>query len=171
MILREHDTGPVRSAALFSDCGRYRFRLSQSWGPGAPLLWVMLNPSTATESRSDPTVARCARRARAMGHGGIMVCNLFAWRSTDPAGLAGAADPVGPGNDAVILEAAAGAGLILCAWGAHGGRDGRGAAVAGLLRAAGHRLHVLGLTRGGQPRHPLYTPYAAGAVPWLPQAS
>ena len=171
MILREHATASVRSSALHSACGHYRFRLDRIWAPGACVLWVMLNPSTATEVRNDPTVERCERRSRAMGFAGFTVCNLFAWRSTDPAGLWRAADPVGAGNGAVILEASAGAGLILCAWGTHGARDGRGAEVARMLRAAGHRLHVLGLTRGGQPRHPLYVAYAAGAVPWLPQAS
>ena len=171
MILRDHATASVRSSALHSACGHYRFRLDRAWAPGAGVLWVMLNPSTATEVRNDPTVERCERRSRAMGFPGYTVCNLFAWRSTDPAGLARTDDPVAPGNDAVILEAAAGAGLILCAWGAHGTRGGRGAEVARMLVAAGHRLHVLGLTGGGQPRHPLYVPYAAGAVPWLPQAS
>lgn len=166
MILQEHATGPTRSTALYSACGRYRYRLSRIWGPGAPLLWVMLNPSTATEMRNDPTVERCERRTRAMGFGSFTVCNLFAWRSTDPAGLRRVADPVGPGNDGVILAAAAGAGLILCAWGTDGAQEGRGAQVAALLRAAGHPLHHLGQTRGGQPRHPLYVAYSRAPRPW-----
>jgi len=48
-----------------------------------------------------------------------------------------------------------GAGRVVCGWGCHGSLLGRAAAVraAGLLPAA---ALCFGLTRGGEPRHPLY---------------
>ncbi|MCB2110163.1 MAG: DUF1643 domain-containing protein, partial [Rhodobacteraceae bacterium] len=45
--------------ALYSRCGAYRYLLSRRWGPGGMLLYVLLNPSTATEAANDPTIERC----------------------------------------------------------------------------------------------------------------
>jgi hypothetical protein len=166
MIRREAEAGDVRSVALYSDCGAYRYLLRRSWGAGGQLLCILLNPSTASEVRNDPTVARCERRARALGYGGFAVANLFAWRATAPADLRAAADPIGPDNDRVLNGAATEADAILCGWGVHGSHLGRGAEVAARLWAAGHRLLHLGITREGHPRHPLYVAYAARPQPW-----
>lgn len=166
MIRREAEAGDVRSVALYSDCGAYRYLLTRSWGGGGQLLCILLNPSTATEVRSDPTVARCERRARALGFGEVAVANLFAWRAAAPAGLRAAADPVGPENDRVLDQAIAGAAAVFCGWGAHGSRLGRGAEVAARLRAAGRTPLHLGLTKTGHPRHPLYVASAARLQPW-----
>jgi hypothetical protein len=171
VIARRHDAGGVRSVALYSACGAYRYRLDRSWDAAAPRgVVVMLNPSTATEAADDPTAARCRVRLRALGFGTLTVVNLFAWRATDPRELVRASDPVGPDNDTAIAEAAAGAALVLCAWGDGGALRGRGPAVAAALARNGHRLHILGLTRAGAPRHPLYVGYAARPVPWRPGA-
>lgn len=168
MIERHHEAGARRSRALWSDCGRYRYLLERDWGGrDGPLLYILLNPSTATEAENDPTVERCERRARALGYGGFAVANLFAWRATRPADLRRAADPVGPANDAVLTEATAAATAVLCGWGAHGVLLGRGAGVAARLRAAGVALAHLGLTRGGHPRHPLYVAYSVAPRPWV----
>ncbi len=165
--LRRHRKGDADSVAVYSPCEAYRYELTRVWQPGGGrVLFVMLNPSTATEVQNDPTVERCERRARALGFGAFRVCNIFAFRATDPQVMRAAADPVGPLNDAAILEAAAWAGRIVCAWGTHGAHLDRGARVAGLLRGTGRPLHHLGLTRQGHPRHPLYIGYAHSPVPW-----
>lgn len=156
MIVRRFTAGGMTSEALFSDCGAYRFRLTRQWGEGRPVLFVMLNPSTADERRNDPTVARCEARARAAGFPGFAVVNLFAFRAARPADLWRAAEPRGEGNDEVIRHAAGEAAQIVCAWGNHGLRGGRGHAIAAMLRARGHALSHLGLTGRGAPRHPLY---------------
>ena len=57
-------------------------------------------------------------------------------------------------------------GIIVCAWGARGGHLGRDAAVLRLIRSAGGVPHVLGLTRDGHPRHPLYMPASAKPRAW-----
>ena len=181
MITRGFTKGDAVSEAVYSDCARYRYLLTRVWAPGPRALFVMLNPSTATEVQNDPTVERCERRARALGFGAFRVTNIFAFRATDPRVMRAEADPVGPGNDAAIAESAVWADAIICAWGNHGLHLGRGAAVAALLR---HRvqnqkldgqkfdgglrrglLH-LGLTGQGQPRHPLYVSYDQQPEVW-----
>lgn len=167
MITRTHTKGDAPSTAVYSPCERYRYLLTRTWDPaGRKALFIMLNPSTATEVQNDPTVERCERRARALGFGAFRVCNIFAWRDTDPKKMRAATDPVGPENDAAILQSCDWADRIICAWGAHGAHLDRGATVESLLRATGHPLHHLGLTKDGQPRHPLYIAYDRQPEPW-----
>lgn len=167
MVTRRHRKGDADSVADYSGCLRFRYSLTRTWNEnGRRVLFVMLNPSTATELANDPTVERCERRARSMGYGAFRVVNIFAWRATDPRDMRAADDPVGPANDAAIIGAAKWADTIVCAWGTHGAHLGRGPAVAALLWASGQSLHHLGLTRDGHPRHPLYVAYAARPQPW-----
>jgi hypothetical protein len=167
VIERAHQKGDAASLAVYSDCERYRYLLTRVWEPGRPqALFVMLNPSTATEVQNDPTVERCERRARALGFGAFRVCNIFAWRDTDPKAMRRAADPVGPANDAAILESCPWADIIVCAWGTHGAHLGRGAEVERLMRGTGRPLHHLGLTQAGHPKHPLYIGYGVTPLPW-----
>lgn len=167
MITRSHTKDDAPSTAVYSDCERYRYSLTRVWEPGGrKVLFVMLNPSTATEVQNDPTVERCERRARALGFGGFRVTNIFAWRDTDPRKMRAAADPVGPDNDEAIAESAAWADQVICAWGTHGAHMARGAAVEALLRKTGQPLYHLGLTKAGHPKHPLYIAYAKQPELW-----
>ena len=101
---RHHAAAGLTSDAVYSACGRYRYALTRTWDEAAPrLLYIMLNPSRATEARNDPTIARCERRARALGFGAFRATNIFAWRETSPHALRRADDPVGPDNDAILL--------------------------------------------------------------------
>ncbi|WP_444453911.1 DUF1643 domain-containing protein [Rhodobacter capsulatus] len=171
MITRTHVKGDAPSVAVYSDCEAYRYLLTRVWDDRLPrALFVMLNPSTATEVQNDPTVERCERRARALGFGAFRVTNIFAYRATDPRAMRAVADPVGPENDAAIRESLGWAGgpadRIVCAWGTHGAHLDRGAAVARLLRDSGRDLHHLGLTAAGAPKHPLYIGYAQPLQLW-----
>lgn len=160
MITRSHQKGDAASVAVYSDCEAYRYDLTRIWQvSGQKALFVMLNPSTATEYQNDPTVERCERRARALGFGAFRVTNIFAFRATDPKVMRSMPDPIGPANDAAIVEGAAWADRIICAWGSHGAHLGRGISVERLLRATDKPLWQLGLTNAGQPKHPLYIGY------------
>ena len=156
--------------ATYSDCEAYRYDLTRVWDPqGARANFLMLNPSTATEIQNDPTVERCERRARALGFGAFRVTNIFAFRATDPKVMRAHPEPVGrPENDAAILDAAAWADAVVCAWGTHGAHLGRGLEVEHLLRAADHTLTTLGLSKDGHPKHPLYIGYAVRPQAWEP---
>ena len=167
VVVRDHQKGDAASSAVYSPCEHYRYLLTRVWDPDGPkALFVMLNPSTATEMQNDPTVERCERRARTLGYGAFRVTNIFAWRATDPWAMRAVADPVGPLNDAALMASAGWADLVLCAWGTHGAHLGRGARVAALLRGSGKPLHHLGLSQQGHPKHPLYIGYERQPEIW-----
>ncbi len=170
MITRSHIKDDAPSTAVYSDCEHYRYSLTREWDAGGKrVLFVMLNPSTATEVQNDPTVERCERRARHLGFGAFRVTNIFAWRATDPRDMTRATDPIGPENDTTLCEGAAWADQIIAAWGTHGAHLERGPIVAKLLRGLDIPLYHLGLSKHGHPKHPLYLPYAQKPVTWLAQ--
>lgn len=151
--------------ATWSPCKRYRYKLWRTWSGGTGTVnFLMLNPSTADESANDPTVERCEQRARDWGFNRLIVTNLFAYRATSPLDMKAQADPVGPENDAAIVEAAREADQVICAWGEHGEHLGRSAAVLALLSSVD--LYALRINLGGNPAHPLYLPYSLKPVRW-----
>lgn len=162
---------PGDRGATFSPDLRYRYALWREWGSGPWLCWVLLNPSTADAVQNDPTVERCERRARAGNYGGVVILNIFAYRTTDPKRMMAAEDPVGPDNDNTILYHARMYSItkVICAWGVHGAHLDRGRKAEKMLREAGLKLHCLGLTSEGHPRHPLYVAYEVEPVPWCGQ--
>ena len=167
MIIRQHKKGDADSEAVYSPCEQYRYRLTRIWSPGSKVLFVMLNPSTATELQNDPTVERCERRARALGFGGFLVANIFAFRATNPKVMQRMSDPVGPGNDTAILDLAGQADFVICAWGTHGLHLNRGMQMEQLLRGTGKAINHLGLTKSGAPKHPLYIRYDQQPELWF----
>ncbi len=156
--------------AVFSRDRAHRYLLWRRLGAGperepdraddAPCLFIMLNPSTADARRNDPTIRRCIGYATDWGHRRLLIANLFGFRATFPADLKRADDPVGPGNDGWIRQAARyvaeRGGPVVLGWGIHGAFAGRDRAVLDLLGRAGIRPRCLGVTRHGQPRHVLY---------------
>ncbi|HEV2343460.1 MAG TPA: DUF1643 domain-containing protein [Actinocrinis sp.] len=152
--------------AVFDPARTHRYLLEHRWGAAAPMVFVMLNPSTADATREDPTMRRCLRFARREGCGGLIVVNLFAPRTTDPSILATHPDPVGPDNDQILCAAVGRGTPVVAAWGAHGALHARDQAVLRLLYPA--RLSCLGRTAHGQPRHPLYLPANAPLTDYRP---
>ena len=156
----------LSSWADVSQCGKYRYRLTRqwstkdAWGGTTARVFIMLNPSTADENSDDPTIRRCVRFGQALGYCAIDVVNLFAYRATNPKELLSLNrndDPVGVGNQYSIESVcnAQDCGMIIAAWGAHGGHLGQDETVLGWLKRP-HLVHALGLTKDGKPRHPLY---------------
>jgi hypothetical protein len=147
--------------AEYSSCERYRYTLTRTMNPALvgddrrTIAFVGLNPSTATESKDDPTVRRCAGYAAREGFGRFVMLNAFAYRATDPKDMKAQADPVGPGNDAALARVARDADLVVLAWGAHATHLGRHDAVLALLDGLCEPV-CLGVTKAGMPRHPLY---------------
>jgi len=149
---------------VFSPCRTYRYTLWREWiGGSGYAMFVGLNPSTADETQDDPTIRRCIAFSKAWGYSGYCMTNLFAFRATDPAVMKRHPEPIGDFNDAWLLSCAAGAGVVVAAWGTHGTHLGRDAGVRRLLRG----LHYLRLTKDGHPAHPLYLPKTLTPVEWV----
>jgi len=141
------------------DC--YRYRLHRVWDPSKPtVMWLMMNPSVATEYGDDRTVAKCQRYARSWGYGAMFVGNSFAYRCTDQKRLLEVPDPNGPGNDDALLAMAKEADKVILAYGSptHPSLRDRGNEVALRLHEAGIALYVMRLSKRGRPEHPLYLP-------------
>ncbi len=158
--------GDASSWAVLSTCETYRYLLGRIWDPALPVIvWVMLNPSTADHMKADPTIRKCIGFSTRWGGGGIVVANMFGWRSTDADMLLVQSDPVGPWNEQAIeyamslttpaLPAVAGWGKIRTRWNA------RAWQVTNMLRGA----HCIGVNENGTPRHPLMIKYATPRLP------
>lgn len=182
----------IESSASFDDRRIYRYSLVRRWDSGPTCLWIMLNPSTADETKLDPTLRRVLGFTQSWDpesingitlyppykrFGAFEVCNLYAFRSTDPEALWARTlfdpvsgshvpfDPIGPDNDEAIQIAAKRAQLVIVGWGTNA-RPERERKVAQLLADVGVQPYALGLAKKGQPVHPLYMPASKKPVPW-----
>lgn len=148
------------SAAVISECNSYRYLLTRKIAQPIrwvkPMVFVMLNPSTADSRHDDPTIRRCMGFAKREGCTDLIVVNLFALRATDPKELEIHPDPVGPSNDLYLGKALASAistnGIVVAGWGANHLAWDR---ISPILKRFGP-IKCLGKTKEGQPRHPLY---------------
>lgn len=147
----------------------HRWSLHRTWTPyreqRREVLFVMLNPSKAGKDEDDPTIRRCVGFAKRWQYTGVRVMNLFSLVATKPSELYAAEQP-GPLYETRLRLASKEAALTVVAWG--GIRPlphvvERRNAVLALLVAP----HCLGVTKAGEPRHPLYVPYTAEVMPYV----
>lgn len=80
--------------------------------------------------------------------------NLFAFRATNPSDMKFIHDPVGPENNYWLKRVCTASESIVACWGMHGSYLDRDKAVEELLWCK--RIDCLGLTKEGNPAHPLY---------------
>lgn len=158
-----------RDAHISAD-GKYRYWLERRWG-GAnsftpPIVWCMLNPSTADASIDDPTIRRVIGFSDQWGYARAIVVNLYAYRATKPRDLDGltAYELIGPENSFWLNSYIhrANAKSLICAWG--GKRFGCLPLPMSIICAPA-RYH-LGLTAKGEPLHPLYLPKNTPLLSW-----
>lgn len=139
--------------AVFSEDRKYRYYLWRQWDETKPtIVFIGLNPSTANESKNDPTIRRVINFARDWGYGKIYMMNLFALVSPYPKYLIDCVDPVGE-NDSYLFDKCEG-NDVLFAWGSFKAAKDRAKYVSSLLPKA----ICLGLNSDGSPKHPLYIP-------------
>ena len=150
---------PTLSSAVIE--GPYRYLLTRrilDEDEGRRILWIMLNPSTADASEDDPTIRRVLGFSKRWGYGWVEVANLFAFRSASPKELLAVTDPVGPLNDSYLAEALNRTSDVVVGWGALG--------IMSRTREAYRGSQCLGITGGGEPRHPLYMRADTERVTW-----
>lgn len=130
-------------------------------------MFLGLNPSRADAERDDATLRRLGALARSWGHGRLLVLNLFARVSREPAQLRRCAEPVGEHNAAWLATALAWLASqpkaaegppprLWLGWGQGGQLHDRHRQVLDGLQCWRGDVVCVGLTRQGQPRHPLY---------------
>jgi hypothetical protein len=176
MIIKTHKSlDGIESSAQYSDCMAYRYTLQRSWRShhNKRLVFIMLNPSTATEEQNDPTVARCQKRAMSGEYGAFAVLNLFAFRATDPADMKRAKNPVGGHENTRVLQdvlscVQQGMSDVICGWGLHGKYLGRNDEVLKWFLHYDVTPMALKITKDGHPYHPLYVSYDARPIPLMP---
>ncbi|WP_044100815.1 DUF1643 domain-containing protein [Acinetobacter pittii] len=151
----------IKSAVL-SECEQYRYVLTRGECLN-PLVFIMLNPSTADHSEDDPTIRRCIGFAEDNGFDGLVVLNLYALRSTNPANLWESTDPIGDMNDFHILSI--NTKEIVCAWGKCAKAD-RVQEVLGVLKAKNIAINCLGVNKDNSPKHPLYLSKKSKIIKW-----
>ena len=118
-------------------------------------MFIGLNPSTADETKDDPTIRRCINFAKTWGYGALCMVNLFAFRATLPADMFKTTEPIGDENDYWISEMAKDAGIIIAAWGAYCNRGYLNRAHT-ISKMFPDKLFCLEVTKDGSPKHPLY---------------
>jgi hypothetical protein len=165
----------MKQGAIFDSSGCYRYSLWREWDGAAPKVgFVMLNPSRADAKVNDPTICRCLGLARAWGYGALEVVNLFAYRTAYPDELKRVDDPIGHANDEHLASLGDRVSQIVLAWGNWGRLMQRDRVVLPLF-AQQSRLRCLGMTKLGQPRHPLYlaktTPLVVFTLPLVNAAA
>lgn len=153
--------------SIFSLDRRYRYTLWRSWDISLPCCqFIGLNPSTADETKDDPTIRRCIEFSKRWGFGALCMTNIFAWRDTLPQNMKRSEEPVGLNNDHYLKEVARIAGRTVAAWGNHGSHMNRGTRVKLMLTGENRSLLCFKLTKERQPEHPLYQPYERELIPF-----
>lgn len=159
----------MKRETIFSPCRKYRYTLWREWDcdtltgcsddlahAGEYVMFIGLNPSTADETKDDPTIRRCIRFAKQWGYGAMCMTNIFAWRDTDPAKMKLAENPGGIDNQHHLLSIASEAGLVVAAWGNNGASQCRDLTVRQWLSGIGIQMKCFRITQNKQPQHPLY---------------
>lgn len=168
------DDGIFRSAAFSDEVGPgyfYRYLLDRIWDPSLRrIVWIMLNPSTASHLADDATIRRVISFTKALGGGSAVVANMYAWISKTPADLHTVPDPVGPDNLESVIELLGSGDMVVAAWGVLKPPLPKTvpAIISGMRRIC-PKIACLGTTKDGHPKHPLYLSGETKLVPWNPE--
>lgn len=143
----------------------YRYLLTHRWGYGPHATFVLLKPPKTAVTDDDDTVRKCTSLARRWKLGGIVIVNLYAFRSFTVENLLSAEDPIGPENDSYLRQfigvAARYEMPLIFGWGAQAQPE-RADWVRSFRGAS--RALAFGLDEG-QPIHPSWVSLQARPVP------
>jgi len=158
----------ILTEVIFSKCRKYRFSYKKTWDiESKNILFILLNPSTASENKSDPTITRLEKHTRNLGGGSFTVCNLFAVREKNPKKLKKKINPIGYHNEYFIKENSSLANKIICAWGNEGKYLNQAEKIKKILNEKNYQIFIFGLTKKNEPTHPLYLRYDIKLKRWF----
>lgn len=169
-------------SAIISPCGMYRYRLERTLHPtvadlaqpnplrGKVAGFFGVNPSTADASVDDATVRKWIGFCRIWGASRFIVGNAFAFRATDVRELAAVEDPYGPEIGDHVTDIIAEADVLVPCWGDTGKvppalRDAFDILMDALVSSGKPVMHF-GLTKAGDPKHPLMLGYSTPLQAW-----
>lgn len=167
-------------SAIISPCGKYRYRLERQIDPsliamakpgplnGKTIAFFGVNPSTADASVDDATVRKWMGFCARWGAPRFIVGNVFAYRATDVKELAKVEDPHGPDIGDHITDIISEADILVPCWGNTSKvppalRDFFDVLTDALL-SSGTPVRCFGLTKSGDPIHPLMLGYSTQLV-------
>ncbi len=159
---------------MFSKCGSYRWILKRELLVGKKtVVFIGLNPSKANSFNNDRTLTRIINFCSRWNYKSIYIINLFGLISKTPLQLSKSKDPIGGNNDLITLitlqfwRKNINCDLWL-GWGDKGQLNGRDRGVLKIIKNLSElksnennyskRILSLGLSKKGNPRHPLYMP-------------
>lgn len=159
-------------SAVISPCGLYRYRLERDVAMnGKVFAYFGVNGSTATATDDDQTVRKWIGFTRRNGGRRFIVGNPFAYRATDVRELAKVTDPIGPDNESHLMSIINEADILVPCWGnkTKVPRHLRGQfdRLRAALDMSGKPVLIFGLTKGGDPLHPLMLGYETELKPWV----
>ena len=135
-MTRSSHSVQILNTGVYSEDRLFRYSLTRCWDPAlAKLLFVMHNPSKATEVLNDDTVMACQNIAWLIGHpnhpdristdvvdqlpcfGSIRICNLYPAFATSPDDMEIPCRLVLRENDCELESSCRWADWVVCAWG------------------------------------------------------
>lgn len=162
----------LQSSAVFSPCGLFRHRLDREvQALGITIVYCGVNGSTAGGDEEDQTTMKW--RGFTLRNGGrrYIAINPFGRTATDVRELAAAPDPVGSLNDFYVDQALAEADLIVPCWGNRSKVPERLRShfdrMLAKMVATGKPMKTFGLTKSGDPKHPLMLGYDTPLIDWM----
>jgi hypothetical protein len=163
---------------VVSPCGRYRYRLDRedfslhAMGFGLNFGFFGVNPSTADGREEDQTTKKWMEFTRRNDGCRYAAGNPFAFRTPSVSDLAKVDDPIGPENVRYLHEIIDWSDVLVPCWGDRSKLPKvlrpRLDALARMLFASGKPVRIFGLTKGGDPKHPLMLGYSTPLIDWTP---
>lgn len=151
-------------SAVISPCGLYRYRLERTVSFYGPVYaFFGINPSTADASIDDATVRKWIGFAKRWGASRFIVGNVFAYRATDVRVLASIDDPFGEEIGDHTSDIISDADILVPCWGNISKVPPKLQfafdVLMDALASSGKPVKHFGLTKAGDPKHPLMLGY------------
>lgn len=159
-------------SAIISTCGKYRYRLDRqlTMGDGPVYAFFGINPSTADASLDDATVRKWTGFCKRWGASRYIVGNVFAYRATDVKALATVEDAFGDDIGEHITDIIEESDILVPCWGNMSKVPPKLQwafdVLMDALLSSGKPVRHFGLTKAGDPKHPLMLGYDTPLLDW-----
>lgn len=158
----------IKRGATYGLNETLRWTLTREWGEGKSACFLGHNPSTAGHELEDPTTLAWQAFARVWGCGRYTAVNLYPYRSPNPDVARDWADWSRTNewtvrdllieNESIIIREAKRADIFVACYGAIARDDAWNQHILEAIHEGEPpypAIHILGLTSGGLPKHPM----------------